>query len=96
MITLDDASCALVAGEQRAALTGMEFRTLKALAGKTGVLVSRSELTHALYSDKPGVAESNVIEVLVSRLRKKFKAVGARVRIMAIRGEGYMLVEAPQ
>lgn len=95
-ITLDEQGCAFAAGECKSDLTGMEFRVLKALAGKPGLLVTRSELQFALYSDKDVAAESNVLEVLVSRLRKKFTAASAAVQIKTIRGAGYKLVGVVQ
>ena len=77
-------------------LTDAEARVLKALSSKPGVLVTRSELNHALYADKAATAESNVLEVMVSRLRKKFDALGAKGAIHTIRGQGYRFNGVPQ
>ena len=70
-------------------LTCMEHRVLTALASKPGTLVSKVELAVALYADKPHAAESNVIEVLISRVRKELRLAGAAGAVETVRGLGY-------
>ena len=70
-------------------LTCMEHRVLTALASKPGTLVSKVELAVALYADKAHAAESNVIEVLISRVRKELRLAGAAGAVETVRGLGY-------
>jgi two-component system OmpR family response regulator len=67
-------------------LTAFEARILAYLMHRTGQVVSRTELSDALYgadSDR----DFNTIEVLVSRLRRKI----APCAIETLRGEGWRL-----
>ena len=70
-------------------LTPLEFRLLSYLAMKPGRAISQSELTEHLYS-QDFERDSNAIEVLVGRLRRKMKVDIIQTR----RGFGYMLNEA--
>lgn len=70
-------------------LTDPERRVLVALATKPDTVVSKAELAYALYSDKARAAESNVVEVLISRVRKKLKAAGATGGVETVRSHGY-------
>ena len=70
-------------------LTCMEHRVLTALASKPGTLVSKVELAVALYADKANAAESNVIEVLISRVRKELRLAGAAGAVETVPGLGY-------
>lgn len=70
-------------------LTAQEFRILSYLMHHPGRTVSRTELMEHVY-DRNFDGDSNVLEVLVGRIRKK---VGAE-RIETVRGQGYRLVEA--
>ena len=67
-------------------LTALEYRLLAYLALHTGRVVSRTELTEHLY-DQNFDRDSNTIEVLVARLRRK---LGVDL-IRTIRGLGYCL-----
>jgi two-component system OmpR family response regulator len=68
-------------------LTALEYRTLAYLMHHRGKVVSKTELTEHIYGDG-GDRDSNVVEVLITRLRKK---IGAD-RIATRRGQGYTLV----
>jgi two-component system OmpR family response regulator len=67
-------------------LTALEYRTLAYLMHHLGKVVSKTELTEHIYGDG-GDRDSNVIEVLITRLRKK---IGADL-IQTRRGQGYEL-----
>lgn len=88
-IGLDDKGCEVSCQGQRARLTVQEFRVLKALATKPGVTVTRPELELALYGAAEKAAASNVVEVLVARLRRKLKDIGAPNQLQTVRGTGY-------
>jgi len=69
-------------------LPAMEYRLLEFLAMRTGEIVSKEEILEHLY-DFDAERFSNVIEVYISSLRKRF---GPDL-IQTSRGQGYMLVE---
>jgi DNA-binding response OmpR family regulator len=68
-------------------LPAMEYRLLEYLALRSGEVVSKEDLVERLYDFNSDRA-SNVLEVYVSQLRKRF---GAGV-IRTVRGHGYALV----
>ncbi|WP_320198910.1 response regulator transcription factor [Agrobacterium sp. rho-13.3] len=67
-------------------LTALEWRVLSCLMLRKETIVDRRELNERVY-DGDAEVDSNSIEVIVARLRKK---VGAE-RIETVRGRGYML-----
>lgn len=69
-------------------LTAQEFRILSYLMHHPGKVISRTELMEHVY-DRHFDNDSNVLEVLLGRIRKK---VGAEL-IQTIRGQGYRLAE---
>jgi len=71
-------------------LTQYEYNTLEYLALKNGAVVSKTELTEHLY-DQDFDLDSNVIEVLVGRLRKKLDPNNTLKPISTLRGQGYKL-----
>ena len=85
-LTLDVGSARLTVAGRPVELTALEFRTLAHLMRHQGRVVSKTELTEHLY-DQDFDRDSNVIEVLINRLRKK---LGADL-IKTHRGLGYQL-----
>lgn len=69
-------------------LTPAEYNLLEYLALRRGHVVSKSQLRDHLY-DSESSTESNVIEVLVSNLRRKIREAGADNVIATRRGFGY-------
>lgn len=69
------------------AFTAQEFRLLSYLMHASPRLVSRTELSEHVY-DRDQEPDSNVIDVQVSRLRRKLGVA----RIETVRGQGYRLV----
>ncbi|HSV28923.1 MAG TPA: response regulator transcription factor [Candidatus Omnitrophota bacterium] len=67
-------------------LTAQEFRILSYLMHHPGKVVSRTELLEHVY-DRHFDSDSNVVEVLVGRIRKK---LGVDV-IRTLRGQGYSI-----
>ena len=66
-------------------LTGVEFRLLRYLMMQPGHVFSDSHLLEHVY-DYDSEKESNVIEVYISKLRKKL----GKKRILTRRGQGYL------
>ncbi len=71
-------------------LTAKEFALLELLALRSGQVISRSDIWEQLY-DFAAETDSNVIDVFVTRLRKKLEAGGRPRIIHTRRGLGYML-----
>lgn len=72
-------------------LTGMERTVLGHLLMNAGTVVSRADLHTASYPLGATPIASNVLEVIVSRLRKKVAAAGVPIAITTLRGRGYRL-----
>jgi two-component system response regulator PhoP len=70
------------------ALTAYEYRVLEYLAVHAGKVISKSELTGHIY-DQDYDRDSNVLEVLLSRLRRKLDPDGSFKPIETLRGRGY-------
>ena len=69
-------------------LTALEYRALQYLLQKHGCVISKSELSEHIYGQDLE-RDSNVIEVLINRLRSKLTPELIQTR----RGLGYQLVE---
>ncbi|QKK29710.1 response regulator transcription factor [Rhizobium indicum] len=70
-------------------LTALEWRVLSCLMLRKEMIVDRRELTERVY-DGDAEVDSNSIEVIIARLRKKLGANS----IETVRGRGYMLTAA--
>jgi len=69
-------------------LTNFEYRLLAYLVKQRGVVVPKSELADYLYPHDQD-RDSNVLEVLVGRLRRKLDPDGCLTPIETLRGRGY-------
>jgi two-component system, OmpR family, response regulator PhoP len=69
-------------------LTTFEYRILEHLMLRAGDVISKTELTERLY-DQDFERDSNVIEVLVGRLRRKLDPEDKLRPIETLRGRGY-------
>lgn len=69
-------------------LTAYEYRVLEYLMLHAGEVVSKSELSEHLYEDDFD-RDSNVLEVLVGRLRKKLDPDKRLAPVETLRGRGY-------
>jgi two-component system response regulator PhoP len=77
-------------GEQPVDLTAFEYRLLEQLAAAQGGVLSKQALAERLYPHDED-RESNVVEVLVGRLRRKLDPEGKLSPIETLRGRGYRL-----
>jgi two-component system response regulator PhoP len=71
-------------------LTSFEYRILEHLMLRAGEVISKTELTERLY-DQDFDRDSNVVEVLVGRLRRKLDPDDSLKPIETLRGRGYRL-----
>ena len=87
-LTFDLSGQVVMLRESKLDLTGKEYDLLAALATKSGHVVKRNTLASLLYN-LDGEPESNSLDVLLARVRRKI--VGAGVEIETLRGKGFVL-----
>jgi len=71
-------------------LTTYEYRILELLMLHAGDVISKTDLTEKLY-EQDFERDSNVIEVLIARLRRKLDPKDVLHPIETLRGRGYRL-----
>ncbi len=69
-------------------LTAYEYKLLEYLMLHAGTVISKTELTEHLYQEDED-RDSNVLEVLMGRLRRKIDPDGQLKAIETVRGRGY-------
>jgi two-component system response regulator PhoP len=72
-------------------LTAFEYRVLEFLVRERERVVSKQELSDYLYPHDED-RDSNVLEVLIGRLRRKLDPGGSLAPIETLRGRGYRFV----
>ena len=77
-------------GRQQIDLTPREYALLEYLAMRAGETVSRSDIWEHVYEFK-SAASSNVVDVYIGYLRKKFEQTNKPRLIHTARGRGYVL-----
>jgi two-component system OmpR family response regulator len=89
-LTLNRLTRQVYVNSAECALTAKEFQLLEHFLLNSGQVVTRAELLEKVWDMHfdPG---SNVVDVHVTRLRKKLKHAGANVKINARRGLGFLL-----
>jgi len=86
--TLDFSAQTVTHEAQPLELTTFEYRLLEMLVRQRGHVVSKQELTDYLYPHDED-RDSNVLEVLIARLRRKLDPTGTLAPIETLRGRGY-------
>lgn len=89
-LAIDMAGRRVQANGEEVSLTPAEYNLLEYLALRQGHVISKAQLRDQLY-DSDSLAESNVIEVLISNIRKKVRHTGADDVIKTKRGFGYCI-----
>ncbi|MDZ7844364.1 MAG: response regulator transcription factor [Anaerolineales bacterium] len=89
-LAIDTASQTVAVDGHPVPLTGYEYRLLEYLALHAGEVVSKTDLSGHIY-DEDTDRDSNVVEVLVARLRRKLDPRRVREPIETLRGRGYRL-----
>jgi two-component system, OmpR family, response regulator PhoP len=93
-LVLDTASEAVLLRGEPVALTTFEYRLLLQLVRAAGRPLSKERLADYLYAHDDE-RESNVIEVLIGRLRRKLDPDGGLGLIETLRGRGYRFALTP-
>lgn len=98
LLEVDDLKLDLVArkafrGSQEIELHSREFRILEYLMRNAGRAVTRTMLLNHVW-DYQFEPQANVVDVHISRLRRKIDLPGSRPLIQTLRGEGYRMEEA--
>lgn len=89
-ITLDRSTCQLSGPDESIRLANKEFQMLEMLMTNPGQIISADQFMDKIWGYDTE-AETNVVWVYISYLRKRLSAVGADVQIKASRGLGYLL-----
>jgi two-component system response regulator PhoP len=87
-VRLDPVAQRVWVGERLVELTGYEFRLLEHLMTQRGRVLSKRDLADYLYPHDED-RDSNVLEVLLGRLRRKLDPDGSLAPIETLRGRGY-------
>jgi len=90
-IELDITSQAVSLAGKSVEMTAFEYRILEYLMLNSGKVISKTELTEHIYHQDFD-RDSNVIEVLVGRLRKKIDPGNEIKPIETLRGRGYRFI----
>ena len=90
-LTIDFHNRSVRNGREEVEVTSIEFEILDLLLRPIGRVVSRDEISGALYQ-RPAQAFDRSVDVHVSRLRRKIEPCGVQIR--GIRGVGYVLTHA--
>jgi DNA-binding response OmpR family regulator len=89
-LSLDTAQQNARVGAQQLPLTRTEFSLLVSLALSRGSGLSQESLHNQLYTSEAGIS-SNVIDVMISTLRRKIRAAGGSALNPTVRGKGYLI-----
>ena len=90
-LSIDSASRTATLGGASFDLGSTEFRLLELLARNRGITLSRTQILEKVWDYDFG-GPSNIVDVYVSQLRRKFASVEADVSIETVWGVGYKLV----
>jgi two-component system response regulator PhoP len=89
-ITLDTRTQEVKVDGAKLELTSFEYKLLEYLMLHAGEVLSKTQITEALYSED-FERDSNVIEVFIGRLRRKLDPENSYKPIATLRGRGYRL-----
>jgi len=87
-IIVDTAAQTVTVSERAVELTAFEYRLVEYLVVHAGEVISKAELAEHLYDEETD-PDSNVLEVLVGRVRRKLDPDRRLQPIETLRGRGY-------
>ena len=86
--TLDTSAKTLLAGSTGIEITAFEYKVLEYLMLHAGKVVSKAEISEHLYEEDAD-RDSNVLEVIIGRLRRKLDPDRTLNPVETARGQGY-------
>jgi two-component system response regulator PhoP len=89
-LAIDPAAKKVTVDERAVSVTAYEFKVLEYLMLHAGRVISKTELTEHVYEEDVD-RDSNVLEVLVGRLRRKLDPDETLKPIETLRGRGYRI-----
>jgi two-component system response regulator PhoP len=92
-VSLDTLAKEVKVDDRAVELTAYEYRVLEMLMMRPGQVITKAELTDQLY-DQDFERDSNVLEVLITRLRKKLDPDRSLNLIETLRGRGYRIADS--
>lgn len=87
---LDSLDHSATAGENKIALSPKEFVLLRLLAMNRGELVSRNRILDEVWGGTEHI-DTNIVDQYLSYIRRKLSQSDSGLRIVTVRGEGYIL-----
>ncbi|MEP7161732.1 MAG: response regulator transcription factor [Dermatophilaceae bacterium] len=93
VVSIDPDTRRAFVGDVEVHLTRTEFELLRLLLSSGQRVLPRTEIVRAIWGDWPG--DDHLIEVHVSRLRRKIVNAGGPSVVEAVRGVGYRLRATP-
>jgi two-component system OmpR family response regulator len=91
-LTLDSEILRVTCGESTMQVSPKEFALLRLLALEPGVAVSRPRILEAVWGTAEHI-DPNIVDQYISYLRRKLDPLDSGVRIITVRGSGYLLRE---
>ena len=91
-IMIDKTTHEIYKNDQKVKLTKKEYDIMEFLILNPGKVVSKDDLTVRIWGYNTDI-EYNSIEVYISFLRKKLRAIDSSICISTIRGFGYIIKE---
>ena len=89
-LVIDSSARTLEVGGKPVRLAATEFRVLEYLAANAGIVLSRDQILDFVWGTSFD-GSRNVVEVYVSAIRRKLRAIGAADRLVTVWGVGYKL-----
>ncbi|MBC5822076.1 MAG: response regulator transcription factor [Candidatus Eremiobacteraeota bacterium] len=92
-LTIDEAIRTATVGDVALELGSTEFRLLEFLARNRGMALTREQILSKIWDYDFG-GSSNIVDVYVSQLRRKLRALNSDTTIVTVWGAGYKLIDA--
>lgn len=90
VLELDPAELSVSANGSAQSMTPTEFRLLAALVGRPGKAVARPELLRTAWPHG-AIVQDNTLDVYITRIRRKLRALPGAPTIKTVHGVGYRL-----
>jgi DNA-binding response OmpR family regulator len=90
-IVVDSGGRSVEIGGKRVELAPTEFRVLEYLAANAEIVLTRDQILDFVWGTSFDGSQ-NIVEVYVSAIRRKFRALGATDRLVTVWGVGYKLI----